>query len=627
MGRSRQSVNVTRISPQQKLFIASDAWITGFTGGRGAGKTAAGSICMLWNAADGENIMAVSPTYPIARDTTYKTFVDFANSEDRIVRSREHPNPYCVFKTFDGGRAEINFKSADNPDSLVGRSVSRLWFDEASLTAQESFERALGCARHKGAMGKIYATFTPRGFRHWTFERFYELIDNVAHFGEPDKLVYFNEKAYLPRNNTKLIHCPSTRNPFLATEFVSLMSQNYSSRLQLQELEGMFLEIEGLMFARKHAQFVDAVPVDAERVRYIDKASSVGEDACFSAMGLVARGRDHCWYIEDMVRGKWTALERNKIMRHVLETDSRRYGGSVLTYIEQEGGSAGKEVNEDLIRQFSQFPVYTDTALSSTMRSVNGSMLPGDAKIRRAFPLAAQWEAGNVYLKRGEWNGAFLEELCVREDTKIRFWYDRRCLDAPICEIPDLLKRNPNLKVKVRGGAQKIKCVRCTGKAGIWILSTGGRELFATKDHPIWSIEKEEWLPLKQFKPGDRVLVCDKDRRILPEIVQLVAFTGQVKPVWNLQVEEQHEYFANGILTHNCMFPEFKYCDQVDAVSAAVNKLSAFVSGDMATSSRYTVPVAERPQLGSALHLPKATPASYDAYGEPDYRTSRLPWL
>lgn len=624
---AKRSVNVIRISPPQKEFVESQAWITGFTGGRGAGKTAAGCINILWNATDGENIMAVSPTYPIAKETTFKTFLDFAQEENRVIRSREHPTPFCIFRTFDRGKAEISFKSADNPDSLVGRSVSRLWFDEASLTAQEAFERALGCARHRGGMGKIYATFTPRGFRHWTFERFYELIEDLDRIGDKSKLVWFNDKAYLPRPNTKLIHCPSSRNPFLSEEFVPLMSQSYSNRLQLQELEGMFLEIEGLMFARKNARFVDNVPIEAERVRYIDKASSVGEDACYSAMGLVGRSLDGRWFIEDMVRGRWTALERNRIMRQVLEADARRYGGTVLTYIEQEGGSAGKEVNEDLIRQFSQFPVYTDSAVSSAMRTVGGVILPGDVKIRRALPLSAQWEAGNVYMKKAEWNGPFLDELCVREDTRIRFWYERLCIEAPICEIPELLRKHPDLRVKVRGGSKKIRHVQCTGKAGIWILSTGGREIFATKTHPIWCEDAKKFLPLHEFQPGDRVLVCDEYRRILPEIVQLVAFTGQVKTVWNMEVEEQNEYFANGILTHNCMFPEYKFCDQVDSVSAGMNKLSAFASGDSMAASRYTVPLAERPQTGSALYLPKAAPASLDALGEPDYRSSRLPWL
>jgi hypothetical protein len=134
-------------------------------------------------------------------------------------------------------------------------------------------------------------------------------------------------------------------------------------------------------------------------------------------------------------------------------------------------------------------------------------------------------------------------------------------------------------------------------------------------------------MPLHEFQPGDRVLIFDQYRRILPEIVQLVAFTGQVKPVWNLEVEEVHEYFANGILSHNCMFPEFKYCDQVDSISAGMNKLSALAVGDSVTAARYNVPIEERPQLGSSLYLPKASTASLHALGEPDYRSSRLPWL
>lgn len=623
----KKSVKVIRISPPQKEFVESTAQITGFTGGRGAGKTVAGCINILWNATNGENVMAVSPTYPIAKETTFKTFLDFATEDGRVIRSREHPTPYCLFRTFDKGKAEITFKSADNPDSLVGRSVSRLWFDEASLTAQESFERALGCCRHRGELGKVYATFTPRGFNHWTFERFYQFIEDPDRFYDRSKLVQFNEKFYLPRPKTKLIQCPSSKNPFLSEEFVPLISANYSSRLQLQELEGMFLEIEGLMFARKHARYVDIVPIEAERVRYIDKASSIGEDACYSAMGLVARSFDGRWFIEDMVRGRWTALERNRIMRQVLEDDARRYGGTVLTYIEQEGGSAGKEVNEDLIRQFSQFPIYTDSAVSSAMRKIGGVELPGDVKVRRALPLSAQWEAGNVYLKKGEWNGAFMDELCVREDTRIKLWYDRLSIDPPICDLPDLLKKMKNLRVKVRGGSAKIKHVQCTGRQGIWILSTGGREIFATQTHPIWCVNARKWMPLAEFQPGDRVLICDMHRRVLPEIVQLVAFTGQVKPVWNMEVEEVHEYFGNGILTHNCMFPEYKYCDQVDAVSAGMNKLAAFASGDSVAAQRYTVPGAELPQNGSALYLPKSSSPTLNGFGEPDYRSSKLPWL
>lgn len=40
-------------------------------------------------------------------------------------------------------------------------------------------------------------------------------------------------------------------------------------------------------------------------------------------------------------------------------------------------------------------------------------------------------------------------------------------------------------------------------------------------------------------------------------------------PVYNLEVEDEHEYVAGGILVHNCTFPGGKFKDQIDALSGA----------------------------------------------------------
>jgi homogentisate 1,2-dioxygenase len=45
-------------------------------------------------------------------------------------------------------------------------------------------------------------------------------------------------------------------------------------------------------------------------------------------------------------------------------------------------------------------------------------------------------------------------------------------------------------------------------------------------------------------------------------------------PVYNLEVEGCHEYVANGIVVHNCMFPLGPHKDCVDASSGAFNKLA-----------------------------------------------------
>jgi hypothetical protein len=51
--------------------------------------------------------------------------------------------------------------------------------------------------------------------------------------------------------------------------------------------------------------------------------------------------------------------------------------------------------------------------------------------------------------------------------------------------------------------------------------------------------------------------------------------TGTAKRrVYNLEVIGTPEYFANGVLVHNCSFPAVKHEDQVDASAYAFNCLA-----------------------------------------------------
>lgn len=128
---------------------------------------------------------------------------------------------------------------------------------------------------------------------------------------------------------------------------------------------------------------------------------------------LLAKDRKGIDYIEHVVRGQWGALERNRIIKETAAQDEYKYGGEVSIYIEQEGAGSGKDVNADLIRELAEYPVYSDSALASSMIKVGGVLLPGDAKVRRAMRFSAQCEAGNVRVVEGPWNLDFLEECCA----------------------------------------------------------------------------------------------------------------------------------------------------------------------------------------------------------------------
>jgi predicted phage terminase large subunit-like protein len=154
---------------------------------------------------------------------------------------------------------------------------------------------------------------------------------------------------------------------------------------------------EGNRFKRQWFPIVEASPGSGQRVRYWDQAATSG-GGCYTAGVLMCRGSDRIFYIEDVVRGQWSAADRDKVMKQTAELDLQKYGyGNVRIWVEEEPGSGGKESAQAKIQLLAGHVVHAE--------KVTGS------KEVRADPLAAQAEAGNVRLVRGVWNAAYLEEM------------------------------------------------------------------------------------------------------------------------------------------------------------------------------------------------------------------------
>ena len=153
--------------------------------------------------------------------------------------------------------------------------------------------------------------------------------------------------------------------------------------------------LEGGLFKRGWFDIVGAAPNDAARVRYWDKAGTESSSADYSAGVLMARDSDGVFYVESIIRGRWSALDRERVIRQTAEMDGR----AVTIWVEQEPGSGGKESAEATIRSLAGWSVYAER-------------VTGD-KLTRTQPFAAQCEARNVKLVRGDWNVAFLDELTI----------------------------------------------------------------------------------------------------------------------------------------------------------------------------------------------------------------------
>ncbi len=173
---------------------------------------------MLRTAKPNRLYMAIAPTYPMMRDSTLRTFLAVARTLNYLR---------CPFAKGDmvatlGNGAEILFRSCDDPERLRGPNLSGVWLDEASLMDRGVFDISIGRLREDGEHGRLDATFTPKGKRHWTYE--------IFGTGKPD---------------TALFRARTKQNPFLPPTFEPKLQTMYAGLRAQQELGGEFLDIEG----------------------------------------------------------------------------------------------------------------------------------------------------------------------------------------------------------------------------------------------------------------------------------------------------------------------------------------------------------------------------------------------
>jgi phage terminase large subunit-like protein len=125
-------------------------------------------------------------------------------------------------------------------------------------------------------------------------------------------------------------------------------------------------------------------------IRYYDKAGTDASDnagAAFTAGVRMHSMIDGTYVISHIMRGQWSALDRETKIKAWAEADEGEFPGHEI-YVEQEPGSGGKESAESTIRNLAGHRVYADK-------------VTGEKKIR-AEPLAAQVQGGNVFLVAGD---------------------------------------------------------------------------------------------------------------------------------------------------------------------------------------------------------------------------------
>lgn len=147
----------------------------------------------------------------------------------------------------------------------------------------------------------------------------------------------------------------------------------------------------GGMFKRADFQIVDEAPFGGRWVRRWDLAASTDPAAAYTA-GLKVGIVDGSLFVADVRRGQWGPAKRDDL---ILAT-AREDGPSVEIWLPQDPGQAG----------LSQRPHYGRLLQGYTIHFERET----EKKETRWDPYSSQVEAKNVYLVRGPWNRAFLDE-------------------------------------------------------------------------------------------------------------------------------------------------------------------------------------------------------------------------
>lgn len=147
----------------------------------------------------------------------------------------------------------------------------------------------------------------------------------------------------------------------------------------------------GGMFKRANFQIIDQAPSGGRWVRRWDLAASTDPAAAFTAGPLVGLV-DGSLFVADVRRGQWGPAERDA---RILAT-AREDGPRVEVWLPQDPGQAG----------LSQRPHYGRLLQGYTINFERET----EKKETRWDPYVSQVEAKNVYLVRGPWNRAFLDE-------------------------------------------------------------------------------------------------------------------------------------------------------------------------------------------------------------------------
>ena len=271
------------------------------------------------------------------------------------------------------GGGWVQVKSADNPSTLRGEGLDLVIVDETAHISKfmEAWQQSLRPALSDRKGSAIFIS-TPKGYNHfWELYKDAETMDGWASFQHP-----------------------TWDNPYIDPQEIEDAKAQLPALVFRQEYGAEFVQLAGALFQREWFNVIRKAPEKLRYVRFWDLAASTKTTADYTVGAKVGLTKKGLLVIADVVRGRWEWPEAVKIIGDTALSD----GKGVVQGIEAVGVQTG--MYQLLVRE----PKLAGIAFKPVKVLKD--------KLTRAMPWLARAEQQLVALVQGEWNAAFLDEVC-----------------------------------------------------------------------------------------------------------------------------------------------------------------------------------------------------------------------
>ena len=278
------------VSEKQREFLTSKARIVALVCGIGFGKSFIASEKAAQLVAQGAHILAMSQSYK------QLSLVLMQEIQERL---RHHKiqfeyNKASMTLTVPASGGKIFGFSSDAVETCRGVTVDCAILDEAALFDKYCYDVVSGRCRRGKFPYQIFLTTTPRGRDNWVFDM-------------------------CQRATTHYIQAATWDNPFLPSDYITQLMEEYEGAFKAQELEGSFVDMDlddQLISLKEIRSAIDRIPFESDdpKIAGLDIARFGKDTSCF-----VVRKGNEIPFVRYVASSTLTHLKA-KVIEWVVET-------------------------------------------------------------------------------------------------------------------------------------------------------------------------------------------------------------------------------------------------------------------------------------------------------------------